>query len=79
MIDQGPMYEPDHIAFKRKCIGTQLKFTLIPQKCYITGKTLWLKNAYIQTAIWTGPGDAVFEYRWYDKDEFLIAKIKGNV
>jgi hypothetical protein len=35
--------------------------------------------AYEQTAMWTGPGDPVFEYRYYDKNEFLIEKIKGNV
>lgn len=65
--------------FKRKCVGTELKFVLFPQKCCITGKTLWLKNAYRQTAMWTGPGTAMFEYRWYDKNEFLIAKLKGIV
>jgi hypothetical protein len=29
--------------------------------------------------MWTGPGEPVFEYRWYHKDEYLIAKLKGNV
>jgi hypothetical protein len=35
--------------------------------------------AYVQTAMWTGPGDDLFEHRWYDKNEFLIARIKGDV
>jgi len=68
-------YDP----FKHRCIGTEYKFTLMPQRCHITGKRLWLKNAYKQTAMITGPGEPVFEYRWYDKDEFLIARLKGTI
>jgi len=75
-MEDGPQaYDP----FKNKCIGTEYKFTWLPQRCYITGNRLWLKKAYRQTAFWTGPGEPVFEYRWYEKDEFLIAKIKGIV
>ena len=76
MLDSEPQaYDP----FKNRCIGTEYKFALTPQKCYITGKRLWLKKAYMQTAMWTGPGDPAFEYRWYDKDEFLLARIKGTL
>lgn len=66
-------------TFKRHCVGTQLKFTFLPKKCYITGKTLMFEYAYVQTGLWTGPGEPMFEYRWYDKNEFLIARIKGDV
>ena len=45
----------------------------------IKGKLLFLQYAYKQTAMWTGPGDPVFEHRYYDKNEFLIAQIKGEV
>lgn len=65
--------------FKRQCIGTEFKFALVPKKCHTTGKTLWLENAYKQTAMITGPGTPIFEHRWYDKDIFLIEKIKGTV
>ena len=76
MFDGEPQaYDP----FKNRCIGTEYKFTLIPQRCHITGKRLWLKNAYKQTAMIAGPGEPLFEYRWYDKDEFLVARIKGTV
>lgn len=68
-------YDP----FKNRCVGTELTFVWYPKKCYFTGKRLWLKNVYKQTAMWTGPGDNVFEHRWYDKDEFLIQRLKGNV
>ena len=66
-------------GFKRKCVGTEIEFVILPKKCFLTGRVLMLENAYKQTALWTGPGDPIFEYRWYDKDEFLVARIKGIV
>ena len=66
-------------GFNTHVIGTELKFLLWPEICYITGKLLWLKKAYKQTAMWTGPGDPVFEYRYYDMDAFLIAKVKNLI
>jgi hypothetical protein len=67
----------DH--FDRKSLGTQYKFVLWPRRCYFSNKLLWLENAYVKTAMYTGPGDPVFEYRWYHKDEYIINKLKGNV
>ena len=64
-------------AFKRACIKTELKFVIWPKKCYITGKSLYLRYVYRQTAMWTGPGDPVFEHRYYDVNEFLISQLKG--
>ena len=66
-------------SFRSHCIGTELKFVLFPKKCELTGKLLWLAYAYKQTAMWTGPGDPVFDYSWYDKDNFLLARIKGMI
>jgi len=66
-------------GFKRRCIGTELKFVIRPRYCHLSNKFIWLEYAYRQTAMWTGPGDPLFEYRWYNKDEFLIARIKGIV
>lgn len=73
MVDQGPMDN----GFKRKCIGTELEFVILPKLCTLTGKKLLFEYAYKQTAMWTGPGDPMFEYRWYKKDAFLVAKLKG--
>lgn len=66
-------------GFKTHVIGTQLKFTLFPRKCYLTQQWLWLEKTYKQTAMWTGPGDPVFEYRWYKKEEFIKARLKDLV
>ena len=65
----------DHFA--SHVVGTKLVFLFFPRKCYLTQKILWLKEVYQQTAMWTGPGDPVLEYRYYDKDEFLVNRIKG--
>lgn len=70
-------YDEDRYHFKLHCIGTYLKFVIWPRHCSISNKILCLKFVYKQTAMWSGPGDSVFEDRWYDKNEFLMARIKG--
>ena len=78
-LDPGLRDILDYDGFKSHCIGTELKFVLWPRRCHISGALLWFELAYRQVAMWTGPGDPVFEYRWYDRDEFLIARLKGTV
>lgn len=72
-------FNATHDPFYDNIRGTHIRFVWFPQKCRITGKRLWLEDAYVQIAMYTGPGEPIFEYRWYDKDEFLISKIKGNL
>ena len=67
----------DH--FDHHSIGTTMRFAWLPKRCYLSDKRLWLQFAYRKVAMWTGPGEPVFEYRWYHKDEYLIAQLKGNV
>ena len=66
-------------GFKTRCIGTSLKFVIIPKRCHITGRILWLETVYEQVAMWTGPGEPIFEYRYYDKNTFLVERMKDNV
>jgi hypothetical protein len=66
-------------GFKRRCVGTEYKLAVLPKRCHLSNKLIWFNFGYKQTAIWTGPGDDIFEHRWYNKDEFIIAKIKGIV
>ena len=65
--------------FKDRIIGRQLKFTLIPRQCHITKRTIWLAKAYCVTAMYTGPGSPAYETRWYDKDEYLVARLKDLI
>lgn len=71
--------EHPSLDFKRHCIGTDLEFLFLPRRCCLTDKLLWLTKAYKQTAIWTGPGDNLFEYRYYNKKDFLVARLKDLV
>lgn len=71
-----PRDHTDDDIFYRHCIGRQLKFVWLPKTCHVSGKKLWLENAYRETAIFTGPGDPIFENRWYSKVEFLILNLK---
>jgi hypothetical protein len=29
--------------------------------------------------MWTGPGEPAFDIRWVDRNEYLLAKIKGII
>lgn len=66
-------------SFKRRCIGWELKYSVLPRRCNYTGKRLWLTFAYKGTSMVTGPGDPVFEYRWCERREYLFLKIKGTI
>ena len=70
------MDEPDDIFNSRA--GFKTVYCIVPRRCYISGKRLWLTNAYRGTAVWTGPGTQVEEHRYYDEVEYLIRKLKGN-
>ena len=54
-----------------------MKFAILPHRCDITKKIIWLEYAYRGVAIWTGPGDDAVEVRWYDRHEHLIWTLKG--
>ena len=75
-----PFYRNDRADdwdyFERHSIGTQLKFVFFPKRSWISGKYIWLTFAYRKTAMWTGPGDSIFEHRWYSKQEYIIEKLK---
>ena len=56
-----------------------LKFAWRPQRCEFSGQWIWFKLAYRGTAVYTGPGAPVYEYRWATTEEYLVAKLKGTV
>ena len=65
-------------AFYRRCLGWELRFVWWPTKCYISKRRMWLERAYRGTSVLTGPGDTIYEYRWHDRHEHIVWKIKGN-
>ena len=52
------------------------RFTWLPKRSALTGRWLWLRRVYEGTAMWTGPGDPVFEFRYHEPAEHLIWKLK---
>ena len=60
-------------------IGTKNKFLLLPRRCKLSDKLLWFTNAYVEIHCFIGPGDSIFEYKYYDKNEYLVNKLKGKV
>ena len=63
----------DHIS--RSVV--QFERSLWPRRCTISNRSLWFRWAYRARRIITGPGDPIVEDRWYDRNEFLILKLKG--
>ena len=61
--------------YRNRYLGAELKFAWLPELCNLTGKKIWLKKAYRLTAMWTGPGESIFEYRWHDKNAHIIWKL----
>jgi len=66
-------------TFDDHCIKKEFKFLFFPKRCCVTGKKMWLTKAYKRTAMWTGPGEPLYEHRWYDKDQYLFLMLKGEL
>lgn len=47
-------------------------FAWIPRRCELSNKLIWLEHLYKGTAMWTGPGEPVYETRWHGHDEHLF-------
>ena len=65
----------DDDAFYRRAYW-RLKFLWLPKRSALTGCWLYLCRVYEGTAMWTGPGDPVFEFRYHEPREHLIWKLK---
>ena len=63
----------------RKRARWDLKFAWSPQRCEFSGQWIWFKIAYRGVVRWMGPGSDAVEIRWATKEEYLIARLKGNV
>lgn len=57
----------------------QLKRSLWPRRCQVSGRSIWLRLAYRGIAVWTGPDDSVREVKWLSRQEFLFGRIAGKI
>lgn len=51
-------------------------FVWWPKQCELTNRQIWLQHAYRGTAVWVGPGEPVFEYRYHAPQEHLIWQLQ---
>jgi hypothetical protein len=56
----------------------RLRFLWWPKRSAITGRWLWLCRVYEGTAMYTGPGDPVFEFRYHEPVEHIIWRLKHS-
>ena len=58
--------------------GWQRKFAILPHRCIRSRRIIWLQYGYLGTAVWTGPGEPVYEYNWHTEEEHLIWCLTNN-
>ena len=73
----GMIMDEQFDIFNRRATW-ELKFVWWTKRCSLSDKRLWLCWAYKGTAMYTGPGEPVFEYRYHSTTEHIIWKLKGN-
>lgn len=69
-----------HDHFYGRCLGWENKFAWFPEKCFISGKRIWLENAYRGTRIIHGlAGESpVVIHRWHNEQEHIFWKLKNE-
>ena len=66
----------DDWLFYDRRIGKQEKFSWWPRRCYLSGKSLFLKKSIVVTGMMTGPSGIDFESFWCDSKEFFLSEFK---
>ena len=59
-------------SFHRKAYWKKRFIWKKPKRCELTGKLLWFRYAYEGVAMWVGPSDPVFEFRYHDVEEHIV-------
>ena len=72
-----PGMDQEREAFYRKA-KWDLTFVLWPKRCDLSNKWLWFRQVYKGTAVWTGPGEPVYEFRYHEPMEHIIWQLKYN-
>lgn len=69
-------YWQEHMSMYYKWSSWKTSRPLLPRRCNLTGRWLWLKPAMFGTRMITGPGTPVWEKYWVDAEAFMMHKIK---
>lgn len=65
-------------GFDRHCVAQGTDFCFWPRRCYASSRWIFLRHAFRRTAVWYGPGDMIFEDRWYHPHEAAVMMLKGK-
>jgi hypothetical protein len=78
MLDHAPTQAPlsDDWGLNR-VKGWDYRLCWLPAKCFLTGRSLWGHYAYRGVRYIHGPGEAVQDVYWIEKNEFLIWRLKS--
>lgn len=68
MMDQVQSYDP----FYDRALPPVLRFAILPKKCALSGKRIWLRNGYMFIRYITDPRAPVIVYRWHDAKEHIF-------
>ena len=52
------------------------RFAWLPKACSLTGRRLWLTKCMMGVAMYTGPDEPVFEFKWHDYKEHTVWLLK---
>ena len=64
-------------SFYRRAVWVK-RFAWWPKRCDCSGSWLWVQQVMMGVAMYTGPGDPVFEFRWHSAKEHVVFLLKGN-
>jgi len=68
----------DDVTFLQGTKDIKAKFSLLPRKCKVSGKSIWFKIAYRVRHCYIGwDMDENHEDRWYSIPEFVILRLKA--
>ena len=73
-----PNHSTDSWMFNNRRLEQAQKISLLPRRCFITDKQLWLKRCEVITSMVTGPGEPVYETYWCDTKAFLLYELKRS-
>lgn len=68
----------DDVVFLQGTKDIKTKFSLLPRKCKVSGKSIWFKFAYRVRHTYMGwDMDENYIDRWYSSTEYIILRLKA--
>ena len=61
-----------------RCAVWRERFAWTPKRCDLTHKWIWLRKTMMGVAMWTGPGEPVFEFRWHNAKEHIFWRLSNE-